>query len=74
MPRKPSALDLALRYDLTLDFNPYSVEVTWYDTTISETHSFREHCNTRAERKAALRQCVDRAVKKATAVTNGAQQ
>ncbi len=62
-----SVLELALRHDLTLDLNPYSVEVCWYDMTISETHTFREHVNTRAERRAALRRCVERAIAKAAA-------
>jgi len=61
-----SPMEMAFRYDLTLDFNPYSVEVTWYDTELSETHNFREHCNTRAERRAALRRCVEKAVARAT--------
>lgn len=74
MARKPTPMELALRYDLCLDFNPYSVEVTWYDTIKSETHEFREDCDTREERKAALRRCVDRAVARATKEQPSTQQ
>lgn len=66
MARKPTPMELAFRYDLCLDIGEHAVEVTWYDTTKSETHEFYEHCNTREERKAALRRCVDRAVARAT--------
>lgn len=60
-----SPMELAFRYDLTLDLHPYSVEVSWVDAELSETHLFREHCNTRQERREALRRCVERAVAKA---------
>lgn len=60
-----SLIDIALRYDLTLDLCPHSVEVTWVDTALSETHSFREHVGPRHERRAALRRCIEKAVAKA---------
>lgn len=59
--RKP-LLDLALLYDLDLCIGPYSVQVVWYDTVKSETHSFEENVNLRSERKDALRRCVERAI------------
>lgn len=62
-----SILELALRHNLDLDIGEHSVEVTWYDTTRSESHSFREHVGTRAERRDALRRCVERAITKAKA-------
>lgn len=64
----PSVLDMAMRHDLTLDICPYSVEVTWVDTNLSESHSFREHVNNRAERRAALRRCVEKAIARAAKV------
>lgn len=66
-----SLLDTALRYDLTLDIGTGSVEVNWYDLTRSETHTFREHVNFRHERRAALKRCIDNAVKKAVQVKEG---
>lgn len=60
-----SVLELAMRHDLTLDICPYSVEVTWVDTALSESHCFREHCDNRAERRAALRRCVEKAIARA---------
>jgi len=66
-----SIMELAMRYDLTLDICPYSVEVTWVDIDLSESHTSREHVNTRAERKAALRRCVEKAVQRAKESSNG---
>jgi len=60
-----SILELAMRHDLTLDICPYSVEVVWVDASLSESHVFREHCDTRAERLAALRRCVEKAIERA---------
>lgn len=60
-----SALELALLHDLTLDICPYSVEVTWVDIALSESHRFREHVDTRQERRAALKRCVEKTVAKA---------
>lgn len=61
-----SILETALRYDLDLCIGPHRVEVIWYDTVKSETHEFTEDVDTRSERRAALRRCVERAVAKAT--------
>lgn len=63
-----SILELAMRHDLTLDICPYSVEVVWVDTVRSESHRFREHCDNRAERRAALRRCVYKAIERAARV------
>lgn len=60
-----SILELALRHNLTLDILPYSVEVTWVDMELSESHTSREHVTNRAERRAALRRCVEKAVARA---------
>lgn len=61
----PSILETALRHNLDLCIQPYRVEVVWYDMALSETHEFTEDVNSRQERRAALKRCIDRAVKKA---------
>jgi hypothetical protein len=66
MSANTSILELAFRHDLTLDICPYSVEVNRYDMVRSETFTFREHVSTKAERRAALRRCVEQAVAHAT--------
>lgn len=65
MSRKPSALELALRYDLDLCINAHRVEVIWYDIALSETHEFTEDVDCRSERRAALGRCIERAIAKA---------
>lgn len=60
-----SLLDEALRHDLDLCLNPYSIEVHVYDMALSETFTFTEHVNFRHERRAALKRCLEKAIKKA---------